>query len=403
MSSRSNKPQRSSRRILVLPSWYPPDGGYFLKEHSEAIQRAGWQVDVLVCRVVGARKLIQAGLSAIRPFSVTMENGLRVARSVYLKIPGSEQLNIVWWGRRVKKLYARYQNREGKPDLILVHSVTWAGYAAALIRQKHDIPYLVVEHRSFFVWSTPEARAMVKPFYLPFFEKAYRDCSRLVPVSESMLTGLEELMPWIGEKVTVIPNMIREDMFLPPAIPRSHDPCAFLWAGRLEHVKGVDVLLEAVSRMQERVNGEFIVRLAGRGSLRTELEERARKLGVEERVRFLGRISREEMQKEMQQASCFVLPSRYEAFGAVLVEAMATGLPVIATRSGGPGYIVTPETGILVEPEDAGQLADAMIRVMGFPDAYPADRIRSLAMERYGETRVMEAFNRLFTRIIQAV
>ena len=402
MDARTHQPHRSTRRILVLPSWYPPDGGYFLKEHSEALVRSGWEVDVLVCRVLGARKLIQAGLSAIRPFRIARENGLRVARAVYLKLPGSEKLNIWRWGRRVKRLYTKYQDREGTPGLILVHSVTWAGYAAALIRQKHGVPYLVVEHRSFFVWSTPEARAMVKPYYLPFFEKAYQECSRVVPVSESMLTGLEALMPWIGEKVTVIPNLIREDMFLPPAVPRSHDPFTFLWAGRLEHVKGVDVLLEAVGQVQDRFRGDFTVRLAGKGSLRSELEESARRLGVAQRVRFLGRISREEIQKEMQQASCFVLPSRYEAFGAVLVEAMATGLPVIATRSGGPSSIVTPETGILVDPGDAVGLTDAMIRVMGLPEAYPGERIRSMAMERYGETRVMEAFSRLFTRIIQA-
>ncbi len=57
------------------------------------------------------------------------------------------------------------------------------------------------------------------------------------------------------------------------------------------------------------------------------------------------------MQKEMQEANCFVLPTRYEAFGAVLIEAMATGLPVIATRSGGPDHIVTEENGLLIDPE----------------------------------------------------
>ncbi len=157
------------RRILIIPSWYPPDGGYFFKEHSEAIQRMGWQVDVLVNRVVGVRKLIQTGISALQPYSVQNENDLRVIRSVYLKIPGFEKHNIRRWAVKTERIYKKYQKQFGRPDLILAHSVTWAGYAASLIRDKHHIPYLVVEHRSFFVWGTEKARRMVKPLFLPFF------------------------------------------------------------------------------------------------------------------------------------------------------------------------------------------------------------------------------------------
>ena len=386
-------------RILVIPSWYPPDGGYFFKEHSEAIHAAGWQVDVLVNRVVGVRKLIGNGFSVLRSFQVNTENGLRVVRSVFLKLPGLEKRNIRRWSRSTRRLYTRYAKRYGKPDLILVHSVTWAGYAAYLIRKSGGPPYLIVEHRSFFVWSTPEARQMVKPYYLPFFEAAYRHCHRLVPVSESLLTGLRSQMPWIDEKVEVIPNMIRESMFLPPSVPRKCSPFVFFWAGRLEHVKGIDVLLDAVDELNARTDSSFLVRLAGRGSLRTQLEEQAMELGINHIVSFLGRISREEMQEELQNACCFVLPTRYEAFGAVLIEAMATGMPVIATRSGGPDHIVSVENGFLVEPDNVKQLATAMERMMQEYGSFNQDQIRSTTLERFGEKKVLERYRRLFLEI----
>jgi glycosyltransferase involved in cell wall biosynthesis len=258
---------------------------------------------------------------------------------------------------------------------------------------------LIVEHRSFFVWITPEARQMVKPFYLPFFEAAYRHCHRLVPVSESLLTGLRSLMPWIDEKVEVIPNMIRESMFLPPSVPRECSPFVFFWAGRLEHVKGIDVLLEAVDELNARTDSSFLVRLAGRGSLRTQLEEQAMELGINHIVSFLGRISREEMQEELQNACCFVLPTRYEAFGAVLIEAMATGMPVIATRSGGPDHIVSVENGFLVEPDNVKQLATAMERMMQEYVSFNQDQIRSTTLERFGEKKVLERYGRLFLEI----
>ncbi len=390
-----------NRRILIIPSWYPPDGGYFFKEHSEAIQAAGWKTDVLVNRVVGIRKLLQAGLSALKGYRASDENGLRVFRSVYLKIPGNEKLNIGRWARRTAGIYQKYEKQNGKPDLILAHSVTWAGYAASIVREKSGIPYVIVEHRSFFVWSSENARNMVKHYHIPFFEKAYSGCSKLVLVSESLLTGLKALMPWIKEKTTVIPNMIREDMFLPPEQPRKTDPFTFLWAGRLEHVKGLDILLEAVKILKEKPVGDFTVRLAGKGSLRSQLEQQAEKLGVKERVQFLGRISREDMQREMQGANCFVLPTRYEAFGAVLIEAMATGLPVIATRSGGPDSIVTEKTGLLIDTENSEQLAGAMGKMIRDHLSFSADKIRADALKRYGQSAVMEQYNQLFLRTME--
>ncbi len=383
-------------RILIIPSWYPPDGGYFFKEHSEAIQKTGWKVDVLVNRVVGIRKLIQVGLSALRRNRISQENGLQIIRSVYLKIPGSEKQNIRGWAAQTSRMYKRYEKRFGKPDLILAHSVTWAGYAASLIREKFGTPYLVVEHRSFFVWSTEEARKMVKPYYGPFFEKAYRNCSKLVLVSASLMTGLKALMPWIGEKTIIIPNMIREDMFLPPLEIRNSDPFVFIWAGRLEHVKGVDLLLEATRILKSRTEKAFTVRLAGKGSLRNELEKLAAALEVSHLVHFLGRISREEMQKEMQDGNCFILPTRYEAFGAVLIEAMATGLPLIATRSGGPDHIVTKENGLLIDTDNVDQLVDAMEQMILKSQNYSAGKIRNLALERFGQTSIMEQYNQLF-------
>jgi glycosyltransferase involved in cell wall biosynthesis len=351
---------------------------------------------VLVNRVVGVRKLITHGMSVLGSFQTHEEHGLRVLRAVFLKLPGQEKRNIRRWSRSTRRLYGRYVKRHGKPDLILAHSVTWAGYAASLIGKRYGIPYLIVEHRSFFVWSTPEAQKMVKPFYLPFFEEAYRQCFRLVPVSESLLTGLRSLMPWIDEKVEVVPNMIREDMFLPPELPRKCEPFVFFWAGRLEHVKGIDQLLEAAAELHKQQVPPFLIRLAGRGSLRPQLEQQARELGIYHLVTFLGRISRQQIQEEMQQACCFVLPTRYEAFGAVLIEAMATGMPVIATRSGGPQFIVTGEGGFLVDPGDVPQLTAAMGRMMQEYGTFNQEKIRAAILDRFGEKRILEKYGQLF-------
>ena len=106
------------------------------------------------------------------------------------------------------------------------------------------------------------------------------------------------------------------------------------------------------------------------------------------------------MQQEMQQANCFVLPSRYEAFGVVLIEALASGLPVIATRSGGPDTIVTRENGLLVDPDDAPQLAGAMEQIISDYNTRSAENIRSSTLAQYGQTAVMKKYHELFQQIL---
>jgi len=391
---------KDKQHILIIPSWYPPDGGYFFKEHSEAIAALGWETGVLVNRVVGIRKLLQAGISALRGYRVADEQGLRVARAVYLKVPRSEKLNIRRWSGKTARLYNRYERDYGRPDLILCHSVTWAGVAGAMIRSKHGVPYIIVEHRGIFVWKTEQVRRMVRPYYLPFFKRAFRNCHTVVPVSDSLMPGLQELMPWIREKCRIIPNMVREDMFLPPVNPRKAEPFIFFWAGRLVHLKGLDVLLESVKILTEKTGDGFRLRLAGKGSLLSTLEEQCRNLGITDHVRFLGRISRSQMEEEMRGANCFVLASRFESFGAVLIEAMATGLPVISTRSGGPDHIVTPDCGLLVDVDDPVQLAGAMETMMRNHGNYSQEAIRRRTIELYGQTQVMEQYARLFREVM---
>ena len=389
------------RRILVLPSWYPPDGGYFFREHSEAIKNMGWPVDVLAIRLVGIRKLLQEGPSALKRFHVSDENGLRVVRSSYLKVPGSEKYNIRGWADHTLRSYRKYERKFGKPALILVHSVTWAGYAAYLIHETFHIPYVIVEHRSFFVWTSRMARRMVRPYYLPFFKRAYSRCRRLVLVSESQKKGIDALVPFVMKRVQVIPNMIRADQFRPPPEARKDDPFVFFWAGRLEHVKGIDLLLDAAKILAEKADRPFVIRLAGKGSRRRELEGQAKKLGVRDRIRFLGRLSRDEILQELQGANCFVLPSRYEAFGVALLEAMATGLPVIATASGGPDLLVTRDNGLLIDQGDPRSLAWAMGRMMATIIDYSPGLIRDSTLQVYGDAPVMKQYDRLLNQLLR--
>ena len=138
-----------------------------------------------------------------------------------------------------------------------------------------------------------------------------------------------------------------------------------LYVGRLSAEKGVDNLFKAASILALD-NRQFTLRIVGSGQEETNLRELAANLGIESHVEWAGRVSHgPELFKEFDSATIFVLPSLSEGSPAAIAEAMARGIPVVASRVGGiPDLVKENETGLLVDAGDPGQLADAILKLM---------------------------------------
>jgi colanic acid/amylovoran biosynthesis glycosyltransferase len=136
-------------------------------------------------------------------------------------------------------------------------------------------------------------------------------------------------------------------------------------AARLAPEKGIEFLVEALAVLIRR-NYDVRLRIAGGGPSRLALENLAQKLGVMERVQFLGMLSEQDLTHELSSSDLFVLPSFAEGLPVSVMEAMALGVPVIATNVAGTSELVeNGETGLLVRPTDSEALANAMITMMG--------------------------------------
>ncbi len=135
--------------------------------------------------------------------------------------------------------------------------------------------------------------------------------------------------------------------------------------------------------------------VAGDGPLRAELEQAARELGLGAAVSFLGTVER--IEEVMRGCDVFVLPSDYEGFGLVVAEAMACGLPAVATRSGGPENIIRDGLdGFLVPTGDAGRLAARMLDACN-PDRRPLLAARAVERARgFDLARTVSAYEQLF-------
>lgn len=151
-----------------------------------------------------------------------------------------------------------------------------------------------------------------------------------------------------------------------------------LFVGRLTRQKGLDVLLAAMARLAPDVPAIHLL-VAGDGEARSSLEGLASRLGLSARVHFLGR--RDDVSQLMKTAHLAVLPSRWEGLSLVLLEAMAAGLPVVATRVEGQAEVIEDGvSGLLVPSEDPAGLAEAMRRLLG--DAALSARLGEAAAEK---------------------
>lgn len=134
-----------------------------------------------------------------------------------------------------------------------------------------------------------------------------------------------------------------------------------LFTGRLERIKGVDILLRAISIIKKEMP-EICGYIMGGGSLENELKELTKKLDMEENVNFLGFKFGKEKYSYIKSVDICVVPSRYESFGIVCLEAMACGKPVVASNVGGLPYVIEDgKSGLLFERGNARDLANKII------------------------------------------
>jgi glycosyltransferase involved in cell wall biosynthesis len=210
---------------------------------------------------------------------------------------------------------------------------------------------------------------LAQTLVLPSIRWAYPRADGIVALSRGVRDELARIQPRLAGKTTVIYNAGVDERILaalddrrPADMPETDLPVV-ITAGRLSNEKNHELLVDAFARVRATLPCELWI--LGEGSERAALEARVRSLGLEGSVRLLG--FRPDPAAFMRRATLFVLSSRHEGFGNVIVEAQACGTPVVSTDCPyGPGEIITHERdGLLVPVDDRDALAAAMTRVLG--------------------------------------
>jgi glycogen(starch) synthase len=229
--------------------------------------------------------------------------------------------------------------------------------------------------------------------------RALRAADWVTAVSAGALAGVRRLVPDIERRSSLVYNGVErpaED----PAPLAVDSPCV-LCLGRLVPAKGFDLALEAFARVCGRFP-RVTLKIAGDGSERDRLEEQTRRLGLRERVEFLGWIAPADVPGVINRACVVLMPSRLEGLPVVGVQAALMGRPIVAARVGGlPEVVVHGETGLVVEAEDAPGLAEALAFVLANPAvaATWGQAARRRALEVFDWPRLVDAYEDLYRQL----
>ena len=161
--------------------------------------------------------------------------------------------------------------------------------------------------------------------------------------------------------------------------------------------KGLDILIKSLSLLKDL---NILAHIGGDGKYLEKFKTLAKDLGVFEKCRFYGEILTDDISAFYSRLDLFVLASRDETFGVVVVEAMASGLPVIATDCGGPKEIITAETGVLIEKENPPELARAIRFMLQNIHHYNRGLIRKYVSEKYGQQPIADRILQFYSEIL---
>lgn len=372
--------------------------GSFFLEQARALQQKGHKVTILYCDTYSI-KCVKDWFAYNEEKSEIIE-GIQIYRNrCFCPLKHGIEGHREAFAQGIQKLYDQYM-QENRPDIIHAHCCVWAGYAAMKLSEQIGIPYVVTEHATLFQLHRDEISEKNDKVIRKIFQKA----ARVICVSGAFAKLIESYRP----DIDVVGNVVNCDAFVPRVDSEKHRGIRFLTVCYMEeeaqlYKKGIDILIQAWTEVVKRYTDVKLV-IGGGGSAKTKVEQWVEEQGISKYVEFTGALDRKQVIQEMQSCDCFVLPSRYETFGVVYIEAMACGKPVIAVANGGPDDFVKPFNGLLIKP-GAEELVQAFYEMIGHltrGNYYQEEKISNYIKSKFSYEAIAEQLEAIYNSIKSA-
>ena len=282
-----------------------------------------------------------------------------------------------------------------RPDVVVAFFSIPSGPVAWLLKTLRAVPYIVSLRGGDVPGFDAQHMAAMHALTNPLTAMIWRNAAAIVGNSAGLCQLARNFMP--GLDVPEIPNGVDTERFS-PASRADGEIVELLFVGRLSSQKGVNILLAALAQLPAR----WHLRIVGDGPERASLVALAASLGIAERVTFHGWAQREELPALYRAADIFVFPSLDEGMPNVVLEALASGLPIVATRIAGNEQLVAHgDNGALVPAGDAGAFADALAPLLADSSARRrmGARSREIAVQSYSWARSAGKYASLFQAV----
>ncbi len=381
--------------ILEIPSFFPPYGGLFCLDQAKALSELGHEVRILsnvqVGMTIGFRDYLTL---PFRRYEHELD-GITVCQSYQRGVPKMVRLNVKRWVSIVCSMFDDYVDKYGCPDILHAHCSKWGGYAAMLISRKYQIPYVITEHLSRLVFEKEFGPAPSSAWQIPLLREAYENADLVIPVSEELV---DNISCYFGKdyRWQAVSNTIDVDYFhFQPREPLSGRPFRFCCLANFWPLKGYDILLPAFRRLKE-AGLDIELHVAGRGT-----DSAACKALLSEGVISYGLLSRDDVRNLLYQSDALVLASRSEVQPLALLEAMSTGIPVVATECV-PQSLRIEGGCTIVTIDDVQALSDVMRQVMeqkDFDGVSVSASVRQIASPGKIGRRLTGLFNELLASV----
>ena len=384
-----NKKISDRNNILFITPWYPtverPNHGIFVREHAKAAQL----FDDIVVMHISKRNPSQSKLWEIHlENDRTLSEGITTYRysNKLLSIPKSTLIVELFGAYKTLNLIIR---SGFKPDLIHAH-ISRAGFVAIILGKILNCPVVITEQNSAFPRHLLTRTDIIKARY------AFPRANKVLPVSMALQKGIESYN--INAKFLIIHNVVDTTLFFPNNNPNHiHNNIRLIFVGSIIPVKGIDYLLPALTNLH--IEQKWHLDLIGTSNEISKYKNLSSELALTDKVTFHGYLPKSQIAEMMRQSDIFVLPSLYETMGCVLIEAMASGLPIVSTSVGGITEIVDAQTGFLCKPGDVDSLSDGLINVINNNHAYNRMEIHRKA-HRFSPEVIGKQLHDLYTSFI---
>jgi len=296
----------------------------------------------------------------------------------YPRLPNIKGLAYILWATRYILKRVKYQ----RFHILHAKQEYPQGFIGALAGKRLGVPlYTTVQnplaYKEELVFSGPKMLSWLSQLLIPMVQYTLKNSAMVAAVSNYSMVNCQKMG---ARNCILVPNGVDTRMFYPTDKEVPAESPHIITTSTLIPRNGLDTLIKAFGLLLDSL-GNAMLTIAGDGPLEKELKNLTKTLAIEKSVRFIATVPHHKVPELLQSADLFVRPSIAEGFGVSFIEAMASGVPVIACPTGGVVDLIEDrQTGILVPPNDPQSLNKAMLDLLGDRELYKSIRTKALEL-----------------------